>query len=99
MKQKVWIFIAVFLGILLFFGLQPSGTKWVAAKSNQEQILTELPEIVFSEEERIALENLMNLPEMDQYSGSDQLEDLPVAMLEPFLKPRSEEHTSELQSR
>ena len=96
MKQKVWIFIAVFLGILLFFGLKPSGTKWVAAKSNQEQILEELPEIVFYVEEQTALENLMNLPEMDQYGGSDQLEDLPAAMLEPFLKPLRAEDATEV---
>ena len=95
MKQKVWILVAVFLGILLFFGLKPSGTKWVAAKSNQKQILAELPEIIFSEEERTALEDLINLPEMDQYGGFDQLEDLSAAMLEPFLKSLRAEDATE----
>ena len=86
MKRKKILIAAILLGLLAWIGLQNSGTKWTPAGVTRERILEEVPEIVFTAEERAAMEALMDLPELERYSGSDDLQDLPAEMLEPFLE-------------
>ena len=95
MKRKRSVLIAILFGILAFVLLKPHGTEWNRANISQEKILEEMPEISFSLKDRAAMDALMNLPEISQYGGSDQFEDLPAEMLEPFLEELCAEDATE----